>query len=52
MSMRKTRLVIAGLGNVGRRLLELIQLKRDALRARFDLELVVVGACDSTGGAE
>jgi homoserine dehydrogenase len=50
--MRKTRLAIAGLGNVGRRLLELIQLKRDLLRTRFDLELTVIGACDSTGGAE
>lgn len=49
--MPKMRLAIAGLGNVGRRLLELIQLKRDLLRTRFDLELVVVGACDSTGGA-
>jgi homoserine dehydrogenase len=50
--MRKTRLAIVGLGNVGQRLLELIQLKRDVLRARFDLELSVVGVCDSTGGAE
>ena len=50
--MRKTRLAIVGLGNVGQRLLELIQLKRDSLRARLDLELSVVGVCDSTGGAE
>ncbi len=50
--MQKMRLAIAGLGNVGRRLLELIELKREWLCARFDLELVVVGACDSTGGAE
>lgn len=49
--MRTMRLAIAGLGNVGRRLLELIELKREWLRARFDLELLVVGACDSTGGA-
>lgn len=49
--MRQTRLAIVGLGNVGRRLLELIQLKRDALGARFDLEFVIVGVCDSTGGA-
>jgi homoserine dehydrogenase len=50
--MRKTCLAIVGLGNVGQRLLELMQLKRDSLRARFDLELSVVGVCDSTGGAE
>ncbi|MCI0475297.1 MAG: homoserine dehydrogenase [Anaerolineales bacterium] len=49
--MQKTRLAIVGLGNVGRRLLELIQLKRDALGARFDLEFVIVGVCDSTSGA-
>jgi len=46
------RLAMVGLGNVGRRLLELIELKRELLHARFDLELVIGGACDSTGGAE
>ncbi len=50
--MRTTRLAIVGLGNVGRRLLELIQSKRDLVRARFDLELVVVGACDTSGAAQ
>ncbi len=50
--MRRVRLAIVGLGNVGQRLLELIQLKRDTLRTRLDLELSVVGVCDSTGGAE
>lgn len=49
--MRTTRLAIVGLGNVGRRLLELIDLKRALLRERFDLELVVAGAADTTGGA-
>jgi homoserine dehydrogenase len=49
--MRTTRLAIVGLGNVGQRLLELIQLKRDLLRTRAELELVVVGVCDSTGSA-
>lgn len=47
--MRTTRLAIIGLGNVGRRLLELIQSKRELLRVRFDLELVVVGVADTTG---
>ncbi|HEX7594547.1 MAG TPA: homoserine dehydrogenase [Anaerolineae bacterium] len=49
--MRTTRLAIIGLGNVGRRLLELMDLKRALLRERFDLELVVAGAVDTTGGA-
>ena len=48
--MRK-RLAVTGLGNVGRRLLELIQSKQELLRARFELELVVVAACDSSGAA-
>ena len=48
--MKTTRLAIVGLGNVGRRLLELIESKRDILRARYELELIVVGAADSTGG--
>lgn len=49
--MRTSRLAMVGLGNVGRRLLELMQLKRDVIRARFDLELVVVGAADTSGAA-
>ncbi|MBI3740853.1 MAG: homoserine dehydrogenase [Chloroflexi bacterium] len=50
--MKTVRLSIAGLGNVGRRLLELIEVKRDLLRARYDLELRVVAAFDTSGGAE
>ena len=42
-------LAITGLGNVGRRLLELIDRKRDILRTRLNLELVVAGICDSSG---
>lgn len=48
--MRQTRVAIVGLGNVGRRFLELMQLKRETLRTRFGVEFVVVGVCDSTGG--
>ena len=47
--MKTKRLAIVGLGNVGRRLLELIELKHALLRKRFDTELVVVGAVDTTG---
>lgn len=46
--MHPIRLAIVGLGNVGLRLLELIQLKRDTIRARFERDLIVVGVCDST----
>jgi homoserine dehydrogenase len=47
--MSKTSLAITGLGNVGRSLLQLIQRQRGLLRSRFDLELVLAGACDSSG---
>ena len=47
--MRKTHLAITGIGNVGRRLLELIARKREILRTRFNLDLVVAGVCDSSG---
>jgi len=49
--MKQTRLAMAGLGNVGKRLLELIAQKRGWLRQQCDVELVVVGACDTTAGA-
>lgn len=49
--MRTTRLVMVGLGNVGRRLLELIELKRELLRARLGLEFIIVGAADTSGAA-
>ena len=49
--MRTTRLAIVGLGNVGRRLLELIELKQELLRERYALELAVAGAVDTSGGA-
>lgn len=47
--MRDIRLAISGLGNVGKRLLELIVLKRGLLLDRFDLRLVIAGACDTSG---
>lgn len=49
--MQTVRLAIVGLGNVGRRLLELMDLKRDWLRDHYDLELVVAGAADRSGAA-
>ncbi|MBI4785549.1 MAG: homoserine dehydrogenase [Chloroflexi bacterium] len=49
--MRTARLAIVGLGNVGRRLLELIEIKHEALRAHYDLELRIVGVADTSGAA-
>src|SRR4026207_1486453 len=47
--MRKLRLAMTGIGNVGRRLLELIERQREILLTRFDLQLVLTGVCDSSG---
>jgi homoserine dehydrogenase len=48
---RQVRLLLAGVGNVGRRFLELIARKRDTLQRRLGLELVVVGVADTSGAA-
>lgn len=45
------RLAVIGLGNVGRRFLELVQQKRALLQNRFDLEFIVTAAGDTSGGA-
>ncbi len=47
----QVRCLLMGLGNVGRRFLELIERKRDTLEQRLGLELVVVGAADRSGAA-
>ncbi len=46
------RLAVVGLGNVGRRFLELVQLKHQLIQERFKLDLVVTAAGDTSGGAE
>jgi homoserine dehydrogenase len=43
------RLVLAGLGNVNRNFLRLMQSQHDLLRNVYGLELVVAGAADSSG---
>ena len=48
----QVRLAVIGLGNVGTRFLELVQRKRDVIRQRYDLELIVTAAGDTSGGAE
>lgn len=48
----QVRLAVVGLGNVGRRFLELVQLKHALIEQRFGLDLVVTAAGDTSGGAE
>jgi len=51
MAGRQVRLVLVGLGNVGRNFLKLLLLKRDVLKCVYGIEPVVVGAADSSGAA-
>lgn len=46
---QKIRVVLVGLGNVGRSFLELMVSKADLLRQRYDVELALTGAADSAG---
>lgn len=48
---RQVRLILVGAGNVGRRFLELLVLKRDTLRQKLGVEFVVAGVADSSGVA-
>jgi homoserine dehydrogenase len=47
----QVRFLLAGVGNVGRRFLDLTVRKRETLRDRLGLELVLVGAADRSGAA-
>lgn len=49
---RTIRIVLVGLGNLGRRFVLLLSKKGSALRASYGLDLRVVGAADSRGIAE
>jgi homoserine dehydrogenase len=49
--VRTVRVVMTGLGNVGRRFLEIVMKKEEPLARRFGLRLQVVGAADSSGAA-
>lgn len=48
----QVRLAVVGLGNVGRRFLELAQRKHALIQERFNLDLVVTAGGDASGGAE
>ena len=45
------RLILTGLGNVGRNFLRILQTQADVLRNRHGAQFIVVGAADSTGAA-
>jgi len=49
--MRTYRLVLAGLGNVGRNFITLLDTQADLLSERYRARLVLVGAADSGGAA-
>ena len=49
--MQTYRLLLSGLGNVGRSFLELIPSQAEVLASRYGISLVVVGAADSGGAA-
>ena len=49
--MRPVRIVLIGLGNLGRRLCEILPGKEPMLRRRYGLDLRLVGAADSRGAA-
>ena len=48
---QRARLLLMGVGNVGRRFLELLVRKRDTLRDRLGLELILTGVADTSGMA-
>jgi homoserine dehydrogenase len=49
--MATVNLVLIGLGNLGRRLCQVLEAKREHVRQRYGLDLVLVGAADSRGAA-
>ena len=49
MTIARQRLILAGLGNVGRSLLGILQSQAALLRDEYGLEFAVVGATDSSG---
>ncbi len=49
--MKRIRLILIGVGNLGRRFCALLLEKGTLLRVRYDLEFTLVGAADSRGAA-
>ena len=50
-TLKPVRLVVIGLGNIGRRFLEVLERKAEHLGARYGLSFQIVGAADSQGAA-
>jgi homoserine dehydrogenase len=50
-SRPEIEIVVIGLGNIGRRFLQILDHKRDFLRTRYGLAFKLVGAADSRGAA-
>jgi homoserine dehydrogenase len=49
--MKTIRTLLIGLGNIGRRFCDILAAKDDLLRRKYGLDIVLVGAADSRGGA-
>ncbi len=49
--LQEIRIITVGLGNIGRRFLSTVHRQADLLRARYGLDLTLVGAADSRGAA-
>jgi homoserine dehydrogenase len=50
-SERSVRIILIGIGNLGRRFAQVITDKHDELRRRYGLDIRIVGAADSRGSA-
>jgi homoserine dehydrogenase len=48
---QEIEIVVIGLGNIGRRFLQILDHKRDSLRTRYGLAFKLIGAADSRGAA-
>lgn len=51
MTTRTYKLILAGLGNVGRNFVHLLQSQSELLRQRYGVDFLLVGAADSGGAA-
>jgi homoserine dehydrogenase len=51
MNTRTQRLILAGMGNVNRSFLRILQSQAELLRERYNLAFTIVGAADSGGAA-
>jgi len=49
--MQRVNAILSGLGNIGSRFVSVLDCKRDVLRDKYDLDVRLVAAADSKGGA-